>query len=130
MDDAVTKAHPGTTRLLSIPTASSFGTTSVAQPDEYHIEYSTHVSSSGPRRPEFLKTDEVITLFSRCEFPSDAHFVPERMEIRRGDGKDSKKEDRRIVILSKDGLRYRVFRFTESGVKASGTRDEDVQMTQ
>lgn len=60
--------------------------------------------------------------------PGTGAFVPERLEIRRQSSK-SDKDSRRIAVLGKDRLHYKVFKFPGADSRQQAEADEDIPMS-
>jgi anaphase-promoting complex subunit 4 len=110
----------GTTHLLNIPYRSNHN-------GKYCMEYSQHNTQAGFSRPTVLENDEVTALFSHYQIPDDDSFVPETMEVRELKGRGKNEDKKRIVLLGKDGLQYKVFGFPTLENRAT-REDEDISM--
>jgi anaphase-promoting complex subunit 4 len=61
--------------------------------------------------------------------PDAGAFVPERLEIREQSNKTNS-DSRRIVILGKDRLHYKVFKFPGAdSTRGTAAADEDIPMS-
>lgn len=112
-----------TTYLLSIP----YRTVSAAErtrDGNFHLEFTPHVQST----PVSLSNEEVISRFSRHKIPGDSSFLPEKMEIRdRSTGKQ-KDDPRRLFLLGKGRIHYKILKFAGSQPMKE-QKDKDISMS-
>jgi len=60
--------------------------------------------------------------------PDAGAFVPEQLEIR-GQSNKNDGDSRRIVVLGKDRLHYKIFKFPGAGLtRGTAAADEDIPM--
>ncbi|KAK6585577.1 hypothetical protein PZA11_002304 [Diplocarpon coronariae] len=105
--------------LLSIPFESSSDTKETSH-GSYHMQYFTHPKKE---RTKF-SNDEVISYFSRHNFPGDGSFLPEIMEIREQSTSRQNGDTRRLLLLGKGRVHYKILKFGESGsVREVGNND-------
>lgn len=69
--------------------------------------------------PAIYTDQEILHRLSIQEFRSDDSFIPEKLEIR----EKSTTEPQRILLLSKDRLRYRVLEAVQGNVNVAGQED-------
>lgn len=106
--------YSGVTRLLSVPYRSVTGS---PLGDDFCLEYALHDSAEDSINPMILTNEEVLALFSKYAMPTEDSFEPEKIEIRESKsitklkGRDLKEDTRRIVVLGKGRLQYKVFRY-------------------
>lgn len=91
---------------------------------DYSMDYSPHNRSIVPST---FSNDEVLSRFSRYKLPADGSFLPEKMEIRERSTRREKEDMRRLFLLGKDRVHYKIIKFGKLGVVA-GEPDEDVSM--
>lgn len=94
---------------------------------EGHMKYQPHRISASRSKAIVFNNEEVIDRFLQSEFAVDGSFVPEYIMIRPQIGSKNNDERKRLVILAKDRLRYKVFSWT--GSPSEGKVDEDVPMS-
>lgn len=121
--DCTTLAHmvADNTSLLNI------GYRENSEAHSNHLRYGPHASGS---HPVILSDDEVLRRFSRHGVGSDAAFVPEKLEIQERKARRQEANSWRILLLSKDKLRYRVLELTGRDASISGVAADadDVSM--
>jgi len=110
----------GDTRLLTIPYQNSTD-------GESCLPYSPYSPKNKSQVPIEMSNDELLRQFSKYTIPCEKSFVPANLEIREQTGSGLKEDLRRIVVLSKDKLHYKVYRLQGSGPKID--EDEDVSMS-
>lgn len=87
------------------------------------MEYSPHIENSSPK-PVIFSNEEVKERFEKYQIPSvGGSFIPEKLEVRSGAF-----EMRRVVVLGKDGVHYKVLNFEKVGKEKGKGSDGDVQM--
>lgn len=92
-----------------------------------HMKYQPHRISASRSKAIVFSNEEVIDRFLQSEFSVDESFIPEYIMIRPQIGSKNNNERKRLVILAKDRLHYKVFRWT--GAPSEGNIDEDVPMS-
>jgi anaphase-promoting complex subunit 4 len=114
------------TTLLSIPYRTKG---SSPRPDDFCLEYSPHNPRTEPITPTVFNSDELLALFSKNTMSTEESFVPEKMEIRESKSKVGKlnEDTRRIVILGKGRLKYKVFKYPAQQLHK--VPDEDISMS-
>lgn len=110
----------GTTTLLTIPYNPPTDTDTTAE--DFQIEYSLLLDNSSPK-PVVFTNEEVKERFEKHTIPTGGSFVPEKLEVRSGAF-----EMRRIVVLGKDGVHYKVLNFEKAGKGKGKGSDGDVEM--
>ncbi len=93
------------------------------------MRYSPHASKENGPTPIILSDDEVRRQFSRYKLSEQLSFVPEKLEIRERNPGTEEEDSRRVLLLAKDRLHYRVLKFAIPDALSSGTGDEDISMT-
>ncbi|KAF7930951.1 hypothetical protein BELL_0049g00140 [Botrytis elliptica] len=94
---------------------------------EGHMKYQPHRISASRSKAIVFSNEEVIDRFLQSEFAVDESFIPEYIMIRPQIGSKNNDERKRLVILAKDRLHYKVFKWT--GAPSEGNIDEDVPMS-
>ncbi|KUJ12694.1 uncharacterized protein LY89DRAFT_672835 [Mollisia scopiformis] len=120
-----------TTSLLNIPYKSNLK----GNLSNYALNYSPHSSKGkGGPTPHF-SNQEVLQQFCKYKLSTDQAFVPERLEIRassdmrHNEGGEKQADSRRIILLSKDRLHYRVLRLGKADALSEVAEDEDISMS-
>ena len=75
-----------------------------------------------------LSNEDVLGRFSKYKIPSEGVFIPQKMEVRTRDGIKAIQETRRLVVLGKGNLHYKVFRLPQPTHVENAT-DMDVLMS-
>ena len=77
------------------------------------MEYSMHNPHAETLSPTIFDDEEALALFSKFAISTDDSFVPEKMEIRvsKSNGRKSIEDTRRIILLGKNRLQYKVFKY-------------------
>lgn len=114
----------GVTYLLSVPYRSSESSPG----NDYQMEFYPHNSKSSPPDVEIMDDEHVLELFLKHKIVSEESFVPEKMEVRESNGKNTNADSRRVVILSRDKLRYKVFKLPSLS-KETNNLEEDIVMS-
>lgn len=104
--------------LLSIPYKPS--------DDMSYTSYDADQQEDGSSTKAF-SNQEVREKFAIFDFSEENEFVPGKLEVSVRDGKGG--ECTRLCVLSRDGLRYKVFEMRD-GKRATKLGDEDVTMSQ
>ncbi|KAH9222829.1 anaphase-promoting complex, cyclosome, subunit 4-domain-containing protein [Leptodontidium sp. 2 PMI_412] len=108
----------GTASLLSICYA--------ATDTEYSLSFSP--PSGQPDISRSFSNEEVLEQFSRYKLPSDSSFVPRKMEIREQSVGRNNEDWRRLFLLGKDKVHYKIFKFGTAN-PSKEDRDHDVSMS-
>ncbi|PBP26569.1 anaphase-promoting complex component Cut20/Apc4 [Diplocarpon rosae] len=109
----------GRVSLLSIPFESSSYTKETSH-GSYQMQYFSH-SKIEPRK---FGNDEVVSYFSQHNLPGDGSFLPESMEIREQSASTQNEDARRLFLLGKGRIHYKILKFGESGsVKEVGNEN-------
>ncbi|CZT51391.1 related to cyclosome/APC subunit Cut20/Apc4 [Rhynchosporium secalis] len=95
----------GTARLLSI----YYNSTDM----EHSLNYAPH--SGNASMSESLSNKEVLERFSQYRIPGDGSFVPGKIEIREQDVGQSHEDARRLCLLSKNMVHYKIAKFGATG---------------
>ena len=86
-------------------------------------------SKVSPPRPTGFSNEDVISRFSEFKMPDAGAFIPERLEIR-GQSSKNDKDSRRITVLGKDRLHYKVFKMPGADcTRRTAEADEDIPMS-
>lgn len=91
------------------------------------MKYQPHRISASRSKAIILSNGEVIDKFLQTEFAGEGPLVPENMMIRPKIGSKNNDNMKRLVILAKDKLRYKVFKLV--GAPFDKTTDEDIPMS-
>lgn len=91
------------------------------------MKYSPHTANGKGLEPTILNNHQVLQLFSRYKISDGTSFVPEKLEIREKNPRKEEEDSRRILLLGKDKLHYRVLKFAHPD--AGATEDEDISMS-
>ncbi|CAD6442860.1 c06f7089-702f-465a-9a30-5ce32c70bb1d [Sclerotinia trifoliorum] len=108
----------GKCNLLGIPYNNGSGS---------HIKYQPHRISASRSKAIILSNEEVINKFLQTEFPGDGSIIPEIMMIRSQIGSKNDDQMKRLVVLAKDRLRYKVFKL--AGESSNRNISEDIPMS-
>jgi anaphase-promoting complex subunit 4 len=85
-------------------------------------------SKNIPPPPTVFRNEDILGRFSEFKIPNAGAFIPERLEIRGSSNKD--KDSRRIIILGKDKMHYKVFKLPGADtMRRTAAADEDVPMS-
>jgi hypothetical protein len=69
----------------------------------------------------------VVANFLQSEFDGKSSFSPGKIAVRSQSGGRMNDDMKRLVILSKDKLQYKIFNWTKTSLKKPG--DEDISMS-
>ena len=94
----------GSTTLLRIPLGAHN-----EDLGEQGLTYSPHTPNPNLSSIFVLDNEEIMERYSTYRIPVEEGFVPEKIEIREGKHTKPNRETRRIVILGKDRLHYKIF---------------------
>jgi len=108
---------PGIVSLLSLCYAS----TDTACP----LSYTPHGHATIPIS---LNNGDVLERFSRHKLPGDGSFKPHKMEVRGKAGSRGKEDLRRLFLLGKDRIHYKIVKFAARD-PSKGDLDQDVSMS-
>lgn len=108
----------GECNLLGIPYNTEGGA---------HIKYHPHRLSASRSKAIILSNEEVIDKFLQTEFAGERSIAPENMIIRPQIDSKRSNDMKRLVILAKDKLRYKVFKW--AGAPPDKDADEDIPMS-
>lgn len=111
----------GSTSLLNIPYGPSAACSS-----DFAMKFSPHMPNGKGLGPTILDDGQVLQHFSRYKLSDKTSFVPEKLEIREKNPGKAEEDLRRILLLGKDRLYYRVLKFARPG--AGEPEDEDISM--
>ena len=116
------------TSLLSIPYRSTNGSTAT---DEYCLEYSPHDPTVEHIKPTMFANEQVNAIFSKYTISTDDSFVPERLEVRvsRSGNRRADEDTRRVIVLGKDHLHYKVFKYPAPPLYKVSDENEDISMS-
>ncbi|KAG4436181.1 hypothetical protein IFR05_008341 [Cadophora sp. M221] len=107
-------------------TASLLSICYTATDTEYSLNYPPH--SGHPDISKSFSNEEVLEQFLRYKLPSDSSFVPGKMEIREQPTGTSKEDWRRLFLLGKDKVHYKILKFRGANLSIED-RDQDVSMS-
>ncbi|PVH86890.1 hypothetical protein DL98DRAFT_449113 [Cadophora sp. DSE1049] len=107
----------GTVKLLSI----CYTSTATACP----LSYSPHGHAMTPIS---FNNGDVLKRFSGYKLPGDSSFNPHKMEIREKSGSRGKEDLRRLFLLGKDRVHYKIVKFAAKD-SSKGEQDQDVSMS-
>ncbi|ESZ98045.1 hypothetical protein SBOR_1576 [Sclerotinia borealis F-4128] len=92
-----------------------------------HIKYQSHRISASRSKAIILSNEEVIDNFLLNEFAGEGSIIPEKMMIRPQIGTKNNDDTKRLVILAKDSLHYKVFKWV--GAPSDKNIAEDIPMS-
>ncbi|KAG4426231.1 hypothetical protein IFR04_000697 [Cadophora malorum] len=78
--------------------------------------------------PISLNNGDVLERFSRHKLPGDGSFKPHKMEVRGKAGSRGKEDLRRLFLLGKDRIHYKIVKFAARD-PSKGDLDQDVSMS-
>ncbi|KAG0651892.1 hypothetical protein D0Z07_1276 [Hyphodiscus hymeniophilus] len=116
----------GLTSLLSIP----YRAKSISlRTDDLWLKFPNHHPVTDTINPTIYENKEVLALFSKYSIPTEDSFVPEKIEIRESKARGGRlnEDNRRIVVLGKDRLKYKVFGYPS--YQAQKVPNEDIPMS-
>ena len=113
---------------MSLPYHASNSSTEVG---EQCLEYFPNDPNAESIRPTIFAHDEVLGRFSRYTISTEESFVPERIEIRDSTSKRRRanEDPRRIVVLGKDRLRYKVLKYPTAVPHNISEENGDISMS-
>ncbi len=82
---------------------------------EYSLDYYPHTQSIVPT---VFSNDEVLSCFSRYKLPGDGSFLVEKMELRGRSPRQGKEDSRRLFLLGKDRVHYKILKWGDTGTIA------------
>ncbi|KAH7418296.1 anaphase-promoting complex, cyclosome, subunit 4-domain-containing protein [Cadophora sp. MPI-SDFR-AT-0126] len=109
----------GTVSLLSI----CYTSTGTACP----LSYSPHGQATA-LTPISFNNGDVLKRFSEYKLPGDSSFNPHKMEIRGNSGSRGREDLRRLFLLGRDRVHYKIVKFAPKN-SSKGELDEDVSMS-
>ena len=118
MSDNIT----GTTRLLGL---SCHHGVNEADPAHFQMKYSPH-DPNKPTIPTAFINAEVVATLELYSIPKEGSFVPEKVEIRGQKSSRTTEDMRRLFLLGKDRLHYKVLKIPANVQKRT---DEDTSMS-
>lgn len=114
----------GATSLLNI----TYKHGSEVNPEAYTMEYYPYTSTGlGLPTPSF-SDEQVPQQFRRYEMSETPSFRPEKLEIRERNAA-GEEDSRRILLLSRDKLHYRVLKLADADTLCGEAGDEDISMS-
>ncbi len=94
------------------------------------MEYSPHVLDGSSPHPAIFSNEEVLARFSKQRIPNEGSFVADKLEIRERSGRKAGEDARRMVVLGKDKLHYKVLKLAMQHFwKVEPTPDGDTAMS-
>ena len=112
------------TSLLAIPYGVKLGQNAPSNT----IPYTLYAQDQSPK-PTVFGNEELLEQFSGCTIDSEGSFVPESIEVQWQGGRKLNGRSKRIVILGKDRMQYKLFKLAVSPAAMQKATDEDVSMT-
>ncbi|PQE12926.1 anaphase-promoting complex component Cut20 Apc4 protein [Rutstroemia sp. NJR-2017a BBW] len=92
-----------------------------------HFKYQPHRNATSICKAVVFDNEEVVANFLQSEFDSNSSFTPEKIAVRSQSGGRMNDNSKRLVVLSKDRLQYKIFNWTDGSPKKTG--DEDISMS-
>lgn len=94
----------------------------------YIMEYHPHTSTGRGLPISSFSDERVLQQFRRFNMFENPSFTPAKLEIReRNTG--GEEDSRRILLLSRDKLHYKVFKFAHADALSGEADDEDISMS-
>ena len=90
----------------------------------YLIKYYPHKPKSSPLDIKIVDDEHVMDLYLKHRIPTEASFIPATMEIRGSNGRKDDAETRRILIMSRDRLHYKVFKMSSPDVRVKSPGED------